>query len=97
MQSAKAQSTIQTPTPGSKPVVKVLDEVQLKFLANREIQCQKTEASLKFTEDAYKSCLAAPPPKGEWWQDPKVVIGGVTVSFALGAVLGYIIVNESKK
>ncbi len=95
MQSAKAQSTI--PTATSKPVTKTLDEVQLKFLANREIQCQKTEASLKFTEDAYKSCLSAPPPKGEWWQDPKVVIGGVTVSFALGAVLGYILINENKK
>lgn len=71
--------------------------MQLKFLANREIQCQKTEASLKFTEQAYQSCLSAPPPKGEWWQEPKVVIGGVVVSFALGAVLGYIIVNESKR
>jgi hypothetical protein len=65
----------------------------VQALANREVQCRKAEIDLSLTQKAYDKCAAAPIAATRWWQNPVVVIGGVTVAFAVGVAVTALVIK----
>jgi len=53
--------------------------------------CEKHEADLIAYEEAYNDCLNTPRAAEAWWQDPVVVIGGISIGFSLGVILTLIV------
>lgn len=88
------------PAPAPKvnlgPPSKCLNPDQMKALANREVQCQKMSTDLIMTQKAYDEAVKN-PQAGEWWADPKIVVGGFVITFVATALVTYVIVNETNK
>lgn len=57
-------------------------------LANFIISCERKEANLAAYKAAYEDCLEAPGSTVSWWQNPYVIVGGVSVSLTVGILIG---------
>jgi len=60
-------------------------------LAKFIIRCEKNSADLDSYKKAYDDCRNAPGSYESWWQNPYVIVGGLSVSLATGVLLGVLL------
>lgn len=91
--SALAQALCQTPLELDARGCRCYAPEQLRKIADGLVELQTCRVDLaaknQLIEERLKNGPAAAEPA--WWQSPTVVVGGVVVSFAVGAGLIYLL------
>lgn len=70
---------------------KCFNDTELDALAVVLENCQITELNLGTCQKGLKDCSNAMDSTTAFWQKPGFVIGGITVSLALGGILGILL------
>lgn len=65
-----------------------LNDNDLKNLRGYKNMCDTCKMDLRDTKAAYQGCIDAGKPAHDWWADPRIVVGGVVVSFSVGLLIG---------
>lgn len=64
---------------------------QIKSLAAYKKNCDVCKANLSDTEKALNRCFETSVPKREWWENPAVQIGGMTIALSIGLGIGLLV------
>lgn len=68
-----------------------LKQSDIKALATYKRSCDLCKLDLMETKLALDRCYKTSGCKTEWWQEPEFIVGGITMSFITGAILGLLV------
>lgn len=85
------KTTDPTSLDSSGPGHIVLDDQMLADLAAFKKNCDVMKLDLASTKNTLNQCVDSGKPSQNWWANPTYVLGGMAVSFSLGALLVFAI------
>lgn len=66
-----------------------LEPNEVKELKNYVVNCEIAHKNLKSTEKSLDTCINEPNGT-RWYQEPRIIVGGMVLSLGVGLGLGYL-------
>lgn len=70
------------------------DQAQLAVIAKGLNDLELCRKTLALREQFIEEAKINPPPESAWWQEPQMVVGGVVISFAVGSIVGALVMAK---
>jgi hypothetical protein len=98
-QTARSETACQTPAEFTEAGCQCYDKLQLEKIASAITELKTCRIAVEEQQKLIQERLVHAPaeaPEETWWQEPRVVIGGLVVTVALSSLITVWAVGKSK-